>query len=161
MIKEEKKIKQLKIVIFNGISAVLIVLFWFMLYYFFENHGWLLFSKEESERMHLTRPWEDLNMLAFCIIYFLIELVNYCFTDVPLEYYIFIHAILDFVVFFACMMFMEKISWYVPITGGEDEYASFRAMVNYCHQYIGAALGANMLMLIIHGIRTVLKRRKG
>ena len=39
MIKDEKKIKQVKIVIFNGISAILIVLFWFMCYYFFENYG--------------------------------------------------------------------------------------------------------------------------
>ena len=101
-----------------------------------------MFSKEESERMHLTRPWEVLNMLAFCIIYLLIELVNYCFTDVSLEYYTFIHAILDFAVSFACMMFMEQTSWFVPITGLNVEYSEFRAMVNYCHQYIGAAFGS-------------------
>lgn len=160
MIKDEKKIKQVKIVIFNGISAILIVLFWFMCYYFFENYGDSIFFQKESWDVRLGGI-EWLNIWAFSLVYFLIELVNYRFTALPLNYYVFIHAILDFAVFFACMMFMEKISWYVPITGGEDEYASFRAMVNYCHQYIGAAFGANMLMLIIHGIRTVLKRRKG
>ena len=160
MIKDEKKSK-LKILIFNAVSAMLIVILWFIFYYFFENYGWLFFSKEESELTHLTRPWEDLNMLAFFIAYFLIELVNYCFTDMPLRYYTFLQAILDFALFFACMVFMDEISWYAPITGvAVDEYTSFRAMVLYCHQYIGAASGSNIVMLLIHGISIFLKRRK-
>ena len=45
MIKDEKKSK-LKILIFNAVSAMLIVILWFIFYYFFENYGWLFFSKE-------------------------------------------------------------------------------------------------------------------
>lgn len=160
MIKDERNNK-LKIVVIHGVSAIFIVLLWFMLYYFFQNHGWQCSSKEECLRIHQEMSWEFWNDTTFCIVYFLIDVVNCRLTGTSFWNYALVHLLLDSILFFACMMFMEKISWYVPITGGEDEYASFRAMVNYCHQYIGAALGANMLMLIIHGIRTVLKRRKG
>ena len=44
MIKDERNNK-LKIVVIHGVSAIFIVLLWFMLYYFFQNHGWQCSSK--------------------------------------------------------------------------------------------------------------------
>lgn len=47
-----KSNNHIKIAIYNSVSAILNVLFWFILYYFFENHGWLCFSKEECLHIH-------------------------------------------------------------------------------------------------------------
>lgn len=162
MIKDEKKIKQVKIVIFNGISAILIVLFWFMCYYFFENYGDSIFFQKESWDVRLGGI-EWLNIWAFSLVYFLIELVNYRFTALPLNYYVFIHAILDFAVFFACMMFMEKIAWFVPITGvnGFDaKYTRIKAIIHYGLQYNGAFWFSYAIMAMIYGVRILMKKLK-
>lgn len=152
---------QRKFVIFNGVSALLLVFFWFLLYWFFENHGWMFFSKEECLLMHQTRPWEDLNILAFCIVYFLIELVNYIFVDVPFCYYVLVQIILDGAIFFGSLLLMEKLSWYVPVTGVEvDQYTRlFRPLVSYFQQYILAFFLSNILMMLLQAIRTFFKER--
>lgn len=160
MIKDEKKGKILKIVIFNVISAIMIVLCWFLLYYFFENHGWLFFSKEDNLLLDGMSSWEGKNMEVFCIVYFLIQIVNYRFTDLPFTYYAFIQAILDFAIFNVCMLFMENLSWYAPITGVDGEYTMFRALINYSHQYIAAASFSNINIWMIQKISTFVKRIK-
>ncbi|MBD5105947.1 MAG: hypothetical protein HDT41_03045 [Lachnospiraceae bacterium] len=163
MIKDEKQSKKLKIVIFNGVSAILIVLFWFILYCFFENHGWLCTSKEECLCMHQDIDWEELNMYAFCIVYFLIELVNYRFTDLSFLNYAFIQVILDFAIFCTCLEFMERTSWFVPIIGVNGfnvEKTEFKAMIHYPYKYIFAMFFSNIIMAMIHGINIFLKSRK-
>ena len=160
---DKKQSKKLTIIILNAISAILIVLLWFTLYYFFENHGWLFFSKEECLLRHDNRPWEWLNTVTFCIVYFLIGLVNYRFTDLPFWNYVLIQAVLDFALFIACMLFMERISWFMPITGldSEYEYTEFRAMIHYGQQYIFAFFIFYGVMVMIYGISIFLKRGKG
>ncbi|MBD5544660.1 MAG: hypothetical protein HDR01_10600 [Lachnospiraceae bacterium] len=161
MIKDEKS-EKLKIAIFNVISAIIIVLFWFTLYYFFENHGWLFFSKEECLLRHENSPWEWLNMVSFGIVYFLIGFANYRFTDLSFWSYMLIQAVLDFALFSACMLFMEKISWFVPITGldSEYQYREFRALVHYGQQYIFAFFVFYGIMVMIYAISKFLKRRR-
>ncbi len=163
MIKDEKQNKKLKIAIFNGVSALLIVLFWFLLYCFFENHGWQCASKEECLHMHKDIDWDELNIYAFCIVYFLIELVNYRFTNLSFLEYAFIQAILDFAIFFACLEIMERASWYVPITGVKGfnvEITRFKAFIHYFYKYGHAMLYSNIMMAMIHRINTFLKSRK-
>lgn len=160
MIKSKKQ----KIVLFNGISAILIVLLWFILYYFFENHGWLCSSKEECLLIHQGVDWQWWNIITFCIVYFFIEMVNCRLTDLSFGTYAFVQAILDFVIFFSCLGFMERTSWFVPITGVSGfnvEYTEFKALIYYFQQYSFAFLVSNLIMRIIHGISKFLRGRKG
>lgn len=160
MIKSKKQ----KIVLFNGISAILIVLLWFILYYFFENHGWLCSSKEECLLIHQGMDWEWWNIITFCIVYFFIEVVNCRLTGISFWNYALIQAALDFVLFSACMIFMERISWFVPITGITGfnvKYTKFRALINYFQQYIFAFFVSYLTMAMIHGISKLLRIRKG
>ena len=163
MIKDEKK-QKLKNVAFNSVSAILIVLLWFILYYFFENHGWQCSSKEECLRIHQGTDWEWWNDITFCIVYFLIEVVNCRLTDVSFWNYALIQVILDFILFFACMMFMEKVSWFVLITGvnGYDvKYTRLKALLYYGQQYILAFFVSYVIMGIIYGIKDFLEERNG
>lgn len=97
MMKYKKHSKKLKIVIFNVISAILIVLFLFILYCCFENHWWQCSSEEECLIIHKGIDWDTFNIFAFFILYFIIELVNYLFTDLPFLHYAVIQLILDWV----------------------------------------------------------------
>lgn len=160
--RKKRRNKQIKIAVFHSVSAILIVLFWFILYYFFENHGWLCSFKEECLLIHQHIDWEGLNIITFCIVYFLIDVVNYQLTDLSFWNYALIQAILDFALFSTCMLIMERISWFAPITGvnGFNEYTKFRAMVQYFQQYISAFFVSYLIMAIIYSISVLTKRKK-
>lgn len=97
--------------------------------------------------------------MTFCIIYFLIELMNYRFTDLPFWNYILIQAVLDFVIVSVYFDFMKRTSWFVPITRlDEYKYIEFRAIIHYFQQYIFAFFVSNVIMLMIHGISIFLKK---
>lgn len=162
MMKYEKHNKKLKITIFNCISAILIVLFWFILYYIFQNHCWQCSSKQECLIIHKDISWESLNVYAFFVIYFLIELVNYLFTDLAFLNYAFIQAMLDFAVFCVGVEFMERTSWFVPITGVyiNAEIIELKVLIQYFYVYGSAMVFSNIIMAIIHGINIFLKSRK-
>lgn len=138
------------------------MLCWFILYYFFENHGWLCSSKEECLQMHQHLHWEILNTITFCIIYFLIFLLNYYLTDLAFWNYALIQAILNFVLFSVCIIIMEKMSWFVPITGinGFNKYTEFRAFIHYFQQYILSFFVSYFIIAIIYRIDVLTKRRK-
>lgn len=161
MIKDKKQSKKLKI-IFNIVSAILIVLFWFILYCFFQNHAWQCSSKQECLIIHKDINWEELNVYAFFIIYFIIELVNYLFTDLPFLHYTVIQAMLDFALFFASVEFMEKMSWFVPISSVNInvEKFEFKALIQYFYIYGNAMIFSNVIIAIINGINRFLKSRK-
>lgn len=159
MLKDKKQ----RIILFNAISAILIVLFWFILYYFFENHGWLCSSKEECLLIHQGMDWEGWNIITFCIIYFLIEVVNCRLTDLSFWNYALVQAILDLVIFFLCLGFMERTSWFVPITGVGGfsvKYTKARALINYFQQYILTFFISYLTMAMIYGISKLLRVRK-
>lgn len=161
MIIEKKQSKKIKI-IFNIVSAVLIVLFWFIFYYIFQNHCWQCSSKQECLIIHKDISWESLNVYAFFVIYFLIQLVNYLFTDLPLLHYAFIQAMLDFAIFCASIEFMERTSWFVPITGVyiNPEIIEYKVLLQYFYVYGSAMVFSNIIMSIIHGVNIFLKSRK-
>lgn len=161
MIKDKKHSKKLKI-IFNIVSAILIVLFWFILYCFFQNHAWQCSSKQECLIIHKDINWEELNVYAFFIIYFIIELVNYLFTDLPFLHYTFIQIMLDFALFCAGVEFMEKTSWFVPISSLNInvEKFEFKALVQYFYIYGNAIVFSNVIIAIINIINRFLKSRK-
>lgn len=162
MIKDERNNK-LKIVVIHGVSAIFIVLLWFMLYYFFQNHGWQCSSKEECLRIHQEMSWEFWNDTTFCIVYFLIDVVNCRLTGTSFWNYALVHLLLDSILFFACMMFMEKIAWFVPITGvnGFDaKYTRIKAIIHYGLQYNGAFWFSYAIMAMIYGIRILMKKLK-
>ena len=155
--------KQIKIIVFNGITAILLVLVWFLLYYFFENHGWLCSCKEECLLIHKGISWEWLNIITFSIIYLVIEIVVCRVSKLPFWNYAIIQVILNFALFIVCMVLMEKVSWFVPITGidGFDvEYTRFRALINYFHQYIFTFFVSYFIMAVLHGLSIVFKRNR-
>ena len=159
MIKEKKY----KIVILNGISAVLIVLLWFILYYLFSNHFWRCSSKEECLMIHQGTEWKFWNDISFCIVYLVIEVVNCQVTDLSFWNYALVQAILDFVIFFSCLGFMERTSWFVPIigvSGFNAEYTEFKALIYYFQQYIFAFFASYLVMGMIYGIRKFYRCRK-
>lgn len=136
---------------------------WFILYYYCENHGWQCSSKEECLRIHQDIEWEGLNGEAFFIVYFLIEVVNCRLTGISFWNYALIHAILDTILFLACMMFMEESSWFVSIIGvnGYDvKYTRFKAMLHYGLQYFQAFWFSYAIMAMIYGIRILVKKIK-
>ena len=159
-----RKEKNTKIVILNGISAVLIVLIWFILYYLFSNHFWQCSSKEECLMIHQGLEWEFWNDISFCIVYFVIEEVFNCrVTDLSFWNYALVQAILDFVIFFLCIGFMERTSWFVPVTGVSGfnvEYTEFKAFIYYFQQYIFAFSVCYLVMAVIYAIRKFYRGRK-
>ncbi len=73
-----KSNNHIKIAIYNSVSAILIVLFWFILYYFFENHGWLCSSKEECLHIHQHISFHTiLSTISFIIFYLLFNYGNH------------------------------------------------------------------------------------
>ncbi|MBD5135241.1 MAG: hypothetical protein HDT39_04665 [Lachnospiraceae bacterium] len=76
--------------------------------------------------------------------------------------YAFIQAILDFAVFFTCVEFMERTSWFVPITGAyiNAEIIEFKAFIQYLYIYGNAIVFSNIIIAMIHSINIFLKSRK-
>lgn len=156
-----KKNKKLRNVIFNVVSAILIVFCWFVFYYFFGNYDKVFSQQLEGWNIRIEDT-EWLNIEFFTVLYFLIELVNYRFTDLLFWNYALIQAILDFALFFVCLTFMEKTSWFAPITiiGLLEEHTEFRALLHYFQQYSFAFFVSYIGMFCIHQISMFVKKRK-
>lgn len=84
-------------------------------------------------------------------------------TDLSFWNYALVQAILDFVIFFSCLGFMERTSWFVPIigvSGFNAEYTEFKALIYYFQQYIFAFFVSYLVMGMIYGIRKFYRCRK-
>lgn len=60
------------------------------------------------------------------------------------------------------MIVMEKIPWFVPITGVHEfhKYTKLRAFIQYFQQYLVSFFVSYLIMAIIYSIGVLIKRRK-
>ena len=82
-------------IIFNLVSAIIIVLSWYILYYVFRNFGEVLYNSQTSTPNAAQAKADNLNLLLFFGVYFFVELVNYYFNGLKFRNYAFILVVLD------------------------------------------------------------------
>ena len=102
--------KKYKIVIRNLISAILIVLVWFILYCLCNNHFFLCSTKEECTMLHQNIDWEMVNDISFTAVYLVIEVWNCGVKNFQYGGYIIIQLMLDYAIFWLCFILMEMTS---------------------------------------------------
>lgn len=152
----KKKIKvPYKCIVFNVISAIIIVLSWYILYYVFKNYQDSIENTFEA-RMRA----EDLNIIAFFVVYFIVELINYYLNNLLIGYYVFIQIFLDGCLFLFLGEILRGIVFFIPSNSADNQYIVFKSYIDYFQQYLLVAYFSNIIMAIIHRIRILVKSLK-
>ena len=143
-------------IIFNFVSAIIIVLSWYILYYVFRNFGEVLYNSQTSTPNAAQAKADNLNFLLFFGVYFFVELVNYYFNGLKFRNYAFIQVVLDGCLFLLFGELLRGVVFFIPMNSANDQYAVIRSWIEYFHQYILVAIVSNAVMVIINGIRIAL-----
>ena len=143
-------------IIFNFVSAIIIVLSWYILYYVFRNFGEVLYNSQTSTPNAAQAKADNLNLLLFFGVYFFVELVNYYFNGLKFRNYAFIQVVLDGCLFLLLGELLRGVVFFIPMNSANDQYAVIRSWIEYFHQYILVAIVSNAVMVIINGIRIAL-----
>lgn len=144
-------------VIFNVISAIIIVLSWYILYYLFKNYRDLLYFSGESTLELAREEAENLNIIAFFGIYFFIELVNYYFNNLTIKNYALLQIVLDGCLFLLFGEILRGKVFFIPSNSADNQYVVFKSYIDYFQQYLLAAFFSNIIVVIINGIRILVK----
>lgn len=143
-------------IIFNLVSAIIIVLSWYILYYVFRNFGEVLYNSQTSTPNAAQAKADNLNWLLFFGVYFFVELVNYYFNGLKFRNYAFIQVVLDGCLFLLLGELLRGVVFFIPMNSANDQYVVIRSWIEYFHQYILVAIVSNAIMVIINGIRIAL-----
>lgn len=142
-----------KSIIFNLVSAIIIVLSWYILYYIFRNYGEILYTSQTSTPDAARSKAEELNLLIFFGVYFFVELINYYFNGLKFRNYAFIQVVLDGCLFLLLGGLLRDIVFFIPTNTANDQYAVIRSWIEYFQQYILVAIGSNAIMIVLNSIR--------
>lgn len=147
--KVNLKVLSYRSIIFNVISAFIIVLSWYILYYAFKNYGNLIYLSQVKVNF--------LNEIAFFGIYFFIELINYYFNNLTIKNYALLQIVLDGCLFLLFGEILRGKVFFIPSNSADNQYVVFKSYIDYFQQYLLAAFFSNIIMVIINGIRILLK----